>query len=71
MMRLESLPLPTGPASRELPGRNEPCPCGSGRKWKRCCLSMQFDVLYPSLSARVEMKADIERRRAEEAAKVR
>ncbi|HVM98169.1 MAG TPA: SEC-C metal-binding domain-containing protein, partial [Candidatus Acidoferrales bacterium] len=19
------------------PGRNEPCPCGSGRKWKRCC----------------------------------
>ena len=20
------------------PGRNEPCPCGSGRKYKRCCL---------------------------------
>ena len=20
-----------------LPGRNDPCPCGSGRKWKRCC----------------------------------
>ena len=19
-------------------GRNEPCPCGSGRKFKRCCL---------------------------------
>ena len=19
------------------PGRNEPCPCGSGRKFKRCC----------------------------------
>ena len=19
-------------------GRNEPCPCGSGRKYKRCCL---------------------------------
>jgi uncharacterized protein YecA (UPF0149 family) len=18
-------------------GRNQPCPCGSGRKWKRCC----------------------------------
>lgn len=18
-------------------GRNEPCPCGSGRKYKRCC----------------------------------
>jgi hypothetical protein len=20
------------------PGRNEPCPCGSGRKYKQCCL---------------------------------
>lgn len=19
------------------PGRNDPCPCGSGTKWKRCC----------------------------------
>lgn len=19
------------------PGRNEPCPCGSGRKYKHCC----------------------------------
>ena len=22
-----------------VPGRNDPCPCGSGRKYKRCCLS--------------------------------
>lgn len=21
------------------PGRNEPCPCGSGKKYKRCCLT--------------------------------
>jgi len=21
------------------PGRNDPCPCGSGRKFKRCCAS--------------------------------
>jgi len=20
------------------PGRNDPCPCGSGRKFKHCCL---------------------------------
>jgi uncharacterized protein YecA (UPF0149 family) len=20
-------------------GRNDPCPCGSGRKYKKCCLS--------------------------------
>ena len=22
------------------PGRNEPCPCGSGKKFKRCCLGL-------------------------------
>ena len=22
-----------------LPGRNEPCHCGSGRKYKQCCLA--------------------------------
>lgn len=28
------------PAKRDeaLPGRNEPCPCGSGKKFKKCCL---------------------------------
>jgi len=28
------------PSMRSAPlkvGRNEPCPCGSGKKWKRCC----------------------------------
>jgi len=20
-----------------VPGRNEPCPCGSGKKYKKCC----------------------------------
>lgn len=24
--------------SDHKPGRNEPCPCGSGRKYKQCCL---------------------------------
>lgn len=30
---------PSGPATREQPkvGRNEPCPCGSGKKYKQCC----------------------------------
>ena len=26
------------PTRREL-GRNDPCPCGSGRKYKQCCLA--------------------------------
>ena len=25
------------PAKRLVAGRNDPCPCGSGRKFKRCC----------------------------------
>jgi uncharacterized protein YecA (UPF0149 family) len=37
---------PAPPAAKSKPpprpklnvGRNEPCPCGSGKKFKRCCL---------------------------------
>lgn len=29
---------PSPPAART--GRNDPCPCGSGRKYKKCCLGM-------------------------------
>jgi SEC-C motif-containing protein len=25
------------PIKEERPGRNAPCPCGSGKKYKRCC----------------------------------
>ena len=28
-------------------GRNDPCPCGSGRKYKRCCLNRQADTPMP------------------------
>ncbi len=30
---------PSGPWKRRAPkvGRNEPCPCGSGKKFKKCC----------------------------------
>jgi len=26
------------PVHVKKPGRNSPCPCGSGKKYKRCCL---------------------------------
>lgn len=32
---LEGEILPPLPAPK--PGRNDPCPCGSGRKYKKCC----------------------------------
>ena len=28
--------------SKEI-GRNDPCPCGSGKKYKRCCLGTEED----------------------------
>jgi hypothetical protein len=34
--RLNASPPPI-PAQSSKVGRNEPCPCGSGRKFKRCC----------------------------------
>jgi len=36
--RLEELPDETL-VRRVKVGRNQKCPCGSGRKFKRCCLS--------------------------------
>lgn len=30
-------PMPRPPSAR-APGRNDPCPCGSGRKYKKCCM---------------------------------
>lgn len=30
-------PVGAAPAVPEKVGRNEPCPCGSGRKFKKCC----------------------------------
>jgi hypothetical protein len=30
----------------ETPGRNEPCRCGSGKKWKRCCLPKSEPIAF-------------------------
>jgi uncharacterized protein YecA (UPF0149 family) len=27
------------PLRRHKVGRNDPCPCGSGKKYKKCCLA--------------------------------
>ncbi len=35
--RLEAGDLNHDPASRPKIGRNDPCPCGSGKKFKKCC----------------------------------
>jgi tetratricopeptide (TPR) repeat protein len=46
------------------PGRNDPCPCGSGKKYKQCCLANE-----EALEREQATKA--EARRAESAAKHR
>jgi hypothetical protein len=43
------------------PGRNDPCPCGSGNKYKKCCLAKEE-------AAEREELAKLEARRAESAA---
>jgi uncharacterized protein YchJ len=33
---IETTPLPV---EKPKAGRNDPCPCGSGKKYKKCCLN--------------------------------
>jgi uncharacterized protein YecA (UPF0149 family) len=35
--RRKTAAMGPGPQSGRAPGRNDPCPCGSGRKYKKCC----------------------------------
>jgi len=34
---MQSIDPRGGSASRKKVGRNDPCPCGSGKKYKKCC----------------------------------
>jgi len=31
-------------ASQKTPGRNDPCPCGSGKKYKKCCATRKASI---------------------------
>jgi hypothetical protein len=50
---------PTGarPGRPGRPGRNEPCHCGSGRKYKHCCLEKD-DLAAAAARAKAEKKAE-------------
>ena len=41
------------------PGRNDPCPCGSGKKYKNCCLKTGLLSRGQSLAARYQRKYNI------------
>jgi len=34
--------------TQKSPGRNDPCPCGSGKKYKKCCGSLKASYSEPS-----------------------
>jgi tetratricopeptide (TPR) repeat protein len=38
------------------PGRNDPCPCGSGQKYKRCCLTKDQEAESAALKAAAEAR---------------
>ena len=43
------------------PNRNEPCPCGSGKKYKKCCLPKSASVRHasaPTAKQRLEVAAE-------------
>jgi uncharacterized protein len=37
---------PRQPIKSQKVGRNEPCPCGSGKKWKKCCGAGPPSILH-------------------------
>ncbi len=53
--------------SDKIVGRNDPCPCGSGQKYKRCCMGVQSpakvglkELYYNNYRIRLKDKVDIE-----------
>ena len=47
-LRQAALPkAPTARVSAARVGRNEPCPCGSGTKYKRCCINRSIAPRLP------------------------
>ncbi len=40
------------------PGRNDPCPCGSGQKYKRCCLPKDQQAESAALKAAAAQAAE-------------
>ncbi len=51
-------------------GRNDPCPCGSGKKYKRCCLKDGPDEMDQLVSLLRAGQRDVESRMAEFAAEM-
>jgi hypothetical protein len=49
------------------PGRNDPCPCGSGKKYKKCCLAKDEQAALAAYTAATAAAAASAAAAAEEA----
>ena len=47
------------------PGRNDPCSCGSGKKYKRCCGQLENPEAVARISGANSWRADIKRKASE------
>ena len=47
----------TGPTSADKVGRNDPCPCGSGLKYKKCCSAKDEAARSAALAAQAAERA--------------
>ncbi len=54
----------TGPRAVIEIGRNEPCPCGSGEKYKNCCISKGDHFLKKLAKERAKNEAKEKRKEA-------
>ena len=62
------IPVRTGPR----PGRNDPCPCGSGKKYKKCCQDKDAAVTAdPEVAWRQQLQAAVPTLTAQQVADLR
>ncbi|HHP7236068.1 MAG TPA: type I methionyl aminopeptidase [Desulfobacterales bacterium] len=52
-------------------GRNDPCPCGSGRKYKKCCIDKEISHQRPELAKVYRKKYNIRLKEAEDVEGIR
>ena len=55
---------------KDKPGRNDPCPCGSGRKYKRCCYG-KTEPVVEDLKARYSRQYNIRLKSEKDVAAIR
>ena len=41
--------------SQKAPGRNDPCPCGSGKKYKKCCMQKELSAVRAPISVHPDL----------------